>query len=134
MIQWDASLETGDSTVDSQHRELVGMFGELHAAAVDGRGKDAIEEILGRLVAYVDVHFRAEQELMMASGFPAVEFIDHLQEHTRLTDRTGEMVRQHRDGEMVTVLPLAAFLQEWITDHIKRYDRGLVEHLRAGAA
>lgn len=130
MLQWDESLETGDSVVDGQHQRLIAMFGELHRAALDDTGQAAVGGIIERLTEYVTVHFAAEQELMVRHAFPPAAVMEHVGEHTKLTRRTLDMVQEYREGRLTTVLPLATFLQDWIATHIRRYDRVLVDHVR----
>lgn len=130
-VVWDPTLETGDALVDSQHRELMQMFNELHAAAMDGRGEVAVEEILSRLSEYVMVHFEAERRLMLRTRFDPDKMCAHLEQHSDLTARTRDMILRHRAGELTTVLPLAVFLSEWLADHIRTWDKALVAHISA---
>lgn len=130
-LEWDASLETGDATVDSQHRTLLGMFNELRDAAVSGRDGTIVREILERLTDYVATHFAAEQDLMIREAYPPDEVMAHVAEHTKLTARTREMVLEYHDGKMTTVLPLAEFLSTWLGTHIRQVDRKLIDHVRA---
>jgi len=130
-LEWDETLETGDSAVDEQHQHLVEMFNQLHDAAVEGRGRDTIDEILRGLAEYVSVHFAAEERLMLRTGYPPAATSEHLRQHADLTAKTVEMIHKHRAGELTTVLPLAIFLQDWLGTHIRKSDRALVNHVRS---
>ncbi len=130
-IEFDESLYTGDPEIDAQHRTLIGMFNELHAASTDGRGPEAIGPILDRLHGYTIEHFAAEQRFMVDSRFPADEMLEHFQDHSALTQRVRDLILQYREGGMATILPLATLLQEWLTTHIRQKDRRVAEHFRA---
>jgi hemerythrin len=130
-IAWDESLETGDATIDSQHKELFSLANELRDACVDDRGNAATSSILSRLSDYVATHFAAEQALMVSTKYPVEQMVAHVAAHASLTYRTAEIIAQHERGELTTVLPLAEFLADWLRTHIRQTDKALVIHVRA---
>lgn len=130
-IMWDPALETGDPTVDSQHKELFSLINQLRAAALEGWAEEGVRDVLDRLTAYVATHFTAEQEFMARIGYPAEKTEAHIEAHRALTERTHEMAEAYARGEATTVLPLAEFLYEWLRSHILRTDKALVDHARA---
>jgi hemerythrin len=130
-VSWDPSLETGDSIVDGQHRDLMVLFNELRRAEEDGQGEGAVGGVLDRLSEYIMVHLEAERRLMTRTDFDPDEMRLHLAEHDHLTARTREMILQYRAGELNSILPLAAFLREWFYGHIRTWDRALVAHVRS---
>lgn len=132
-VRWDSNLETGHELVDAQHRELVAIFSEIAGAAEPGCDRAAVESLLIRLSDYVATHFAAEEDLMVAYGYPDIEIAQHRAEHVRLAGRTRDLVLEHRMGTP-TVLALAGLLQEWIVEHISGHDRRLVDHIRATEA
>lgn len=132
-LQFDSTLETGDPTVDDQHRTLIGIFNELYDASVSGTAEDLVHETLVRLSTYTREHFAAEQRLMVTSKYPPEHVMAHVDEHLKLTEKTGQLVADHARGDLTTVLPLATLLQEWLATHIRVHDRRLIEHVRATA-
>lgn len=133
-IEFDDSLKTGDGRVDDQHRELINMFNELHAASQDGSGKSAIGPLLERLHSYTIEHFTAEQQLMVDSRLPAEEMLDHFREHSELTQKVHSLVTDYHDGGLATILPVATLLQEWLATHIRQRDMRVVQHIRQAEA
>jgi hemerythrin-like metal-binding protein len=132
-IAWDASLETGDATIDSQHKQLFSLVNELRDACVEDRGDAATRSILARLGDYVATHFSAEQALMVKSRYPVDQMVAHIAAHASLSQRTAEIISQHDRGELVTVLPLAEFLTDWLRSHIRQTDKAFVVHMRTTA-
>lgn len=131
-IEFDDTLRTGDSRVDAQHEQLLGMFNELYEATRDGgRGHELIGPLLERLHDYTVEHFAAEQQLMVDAALPAYEMLSHFEEHGRLTRRVHELVNEYGQHGMATILPIATLLQEWLAEHIRVRDRRVVEHLRS---
>lgn len=133
-MEFDESLYTGDAAVDAQHRELIGMFNDLHVASSEGRAADAVESLLQRLHSYTIEHFTAEQALMKRTRFPADEMLSHVEDHIALTQRVRQLVVDHREQGFSTMLPLATLLQEWLASHIRQRDRRLVAHVRSVGA
>ncbi len=128
-MKWDPTLETGHELVDSQHKELISIFTELSQATRPGSGIGEVEALLIRLSDYVATHFAAEERLMEESGYPTERIAEHEAQHTRLTERTRQLVLEHRLGK-ASAFTLAALLQEWIVEHISGHDRDLVAHIR----
>ncbi len=133
-IPWDPALETGDPTIDAQHKELFALVNELRDAAVEGRANEAVGEVLMRLMRYVDTHFAEEQLLMAKTRYPVEEFVAHIEAHRALTARASEIVESQARGELTTVLPVAEFLVEWLRTHIRQVDKRFVDHVRSEGA
>lgn len=131
-IAWDPALETGDPTVDAQHRELVETLNRLLALESEPDHSSVIAETLEQLSAYVSTHFASEQELMEQHGLPSDLMAVHLTEHRQLTDRTRQFVLEYRRGEVTSVEPLVEFLMAWLTHHVQNVDRALVDFLQRG--
>lgn len=132
IIEWDPSLETGDATIDSQHKKLFSLVNTLRDACVQDCGDEVIGPILDELAAYVGTHFSEEQALMARARYPVAEIMSHTEAHVALTRRTEEIITKFRAGQLTTVLPLTEFLFEWLRTHIRHIDRRLVDHIKAG--
>lgn len=124
-VEWDPTLETGDSVVDEQHKALVDLFNEL-LAAESTEDSVLVMRALETLTAYVAVHFACEEELMAEFGYPAEHRDTHVSEHRALTDRTREIVLGYRAGEVTNIGPIVEFLAGWLNQHVNGSDRELV--------
>lgn len=130
-MQWDASLATGHDLVDDQHRGIIALineFVELQEADCD---RETVAAALVRLSDYVSTHFAEEERLMAFYAYPEDATRHHCAEHVKLSDRTRQLVLAHRVGDDQVVCELVALMREWLTEHIMRVDRRLVDHLRA---
>lgn len=132
-LEFDSTLETGDGTVDDQHRTLIGLFNELYDASVSGTAEDVVHATLLKLSEYTREHFAAEQRLMVTAKYPPEHVMTHVDEHVKLARKTSELVTDHARGDLTTILPLASLLQEWLATHIRVHDRALIDHVRASA-
>lgn len=132
-LEFDSTLETGDVTVDDQHRTLIGMFNDLAEASASGSTDDVVRETLEKLARYTREHFAEEQRLMIEAKYPPEDVMAHVDEHLKLADETGKLVSDHARSGTTTILPLAMFLRDWLATHIRVYDQKLVNHVRARA-
>ena len=131
-VEWDPAMETGDAAVDEQHRGLVELFNGL-LEAEHREDSHELARTLERLCDYVIVHFAAEEALMRRVGYPKQAVEEHLDEHESLTGRTREIVVGYRTGEITTLVPVVDFLGSWLSEHIARCDRTMVEFARTRA-
>ncbi len=130
MVVWDRALETGDETIDGQHKALFALIDELHDACLEANTDECIDGILERLLGYTVEHFSAEESLMARSRYPVEVAIRHKQAHRELRSNVDEMLGQRVRGEMNSVLPLVRFLNEWLKTHIRVVDREFVAYVQ----
>jgi hemerythrin len=126
LIQWDeACMTTGVVEIDQQHQELIAMINRLHGACVAGAGKAELRQMLGFLAAYVQTHFRHEEEVMEQHRCPA-----------RVRNKTAheEFLKVFRrllatfeaKGPTTTVLiELKQLVGDWLRNHICSIDTSL---------
>lgn len=131
-IDWDPTLETGDSLVDNQHRAIHELFNDLESA--EGGRSDGIMSVLERLLDHALMHFATEEELMRRTQYPADLIEEHVALHRALTEATRQNVLDFRSGKLDDAGPLVEFLREWIVVHVHECDRALIEHVRARGA
>lgn len=63
-------LETGNTLIDSEHRELFKMVNNLQDACTKGQGRSQVETAAKFLVDYVKKHFGDEQNLQVSVKYP----------------------------------------------------------------
>jgi len=122
------ALQTGDATVDAQHRALITIANEvLRQDEVDDR---TFLKGLAFLSRYVRHHFAAEEEAMVRTGYPDLE--NHQQHHAQIAGRIEDLIRQV-DDYGVRPEVRGAFrdlIEDWITFHLTLLDRHLVQHMQ----
>jgi hemerythrin len=123
-----ANFEIGIAELDAQHKRLHGLLERLRDAVGKHYGY-ATTAILDELAIETRIHFAVEESLMRMLSFPEVEI--HVAEHQTLRDQLEKFRKRAQDFEVAD--ELAAFIQQWLNDHVDRYDREFVDHfLRAG--
>jgi len=122
---WDESMTTGNDLIDRQHREVVHLLDELRAShlSTPERGRRALDD----LMTFVATHFIAEEHLMNHVDYPAAQADEMIRDHAQFTDYARLRVLEFRVGNHATLLPLAAYLYDWLTVHEFGMDRLLAD-------
>ena len=120
-VLWSEKFSVGVSELDQQHQQLIKLLNRLiSATGTINTHSETISDILMAMTRYAQTHFKAEELLMEAYGFPGLE----------------EQKRQHRDFRKKTVdfstyttlgveqIPdvLLEYLVDWLTHHILEDD------------
>jgi hemerythrin len=131
ILTWDDALySVGHPTIDAQHKRLFDLVNEVHAAMLAGKGNEVIGKALSSLVTYVKVHFAAEERVMAACGYPALD--QHKLTHEALTQKVMDFQARFAQGRTMMTIEVMNFLKSWLTDHIQATDRQYVKYLVTG--
>ena len=119
---WQEGYESGEPTIDREHRELFDLSNELLDAFLSGAYELAgIAPIFDRLMHHVAAHFRDEEALLERHGYGKLE--THRRLHARLLQRAHELRRAFDAGE-AHLGSLVEFLAgEVVARHLFRADR-----------
>ena len=63
-------LETGNSMIDKEHRELLEAVNKLLDACSKGQGRTSVDSTVKFLNNYVNRHFTHEEQLQQSSNYP----------------------------------------------------------------
>jgi len=125
--EWDPGLETGDDVVDAQHRNLYAIVNELDDALREERAREAVALMLVRVLLHAKSHFHDEEALMERVGYPGLE--RHRGLHRDFEQQAEQISDEYLAGESISPECLAAFLHDWLVEHIGTEDRQIVAYL-----
>ena len=128
LFTWRPEYSVHIDAIDRQHRALVAMIRELQEAMEEGRGRAFQHTLIERLVAYTNVHFSFEENLMSEHGYESLA--EHVEQHRLLTSQVVELQKKIHDGGAVSNASLMLFLRNWLTDHIMQHDQKYARALR----
>ena len=123
-ITWKDFYSVGEPSLDSEHRQILGILNELLEAVEQDSDQQILKSALDRLVQYTLVHFKHEEEVMQGLDYP--EFQRHKAQHDRLRKRTIDL-REHIT--LVTGHDMLFFLKEWWLSHIQGEDKKYAPYL-----
>lgn len=121
-LQWTEEMSVGVKSIDTDHRLLLGLVNQLSEAIRSGRSQDVISSVLDALLDYTAYHFRREEALMRACGYPDVEA--HVHTHHVLQKQVAQIRDRHvANPEVTRHREVQAFLTSWLTAHIMGRDK-----------
>lgn len=122
-------LETGNSIIDGEHRELFRAVNQLMDSCGYGKGRAAMEPAIKFLLDYVGKHFAHEEQLQQKSGYPGLAA--HRTFHRNYTNSLREIVTAI-PAEGPSISDLANLNQKIsvLIAHIKTEDKKLSVFLK----
>ncbi|MBF0107696.1 MAG: bacteriohemerythrin [Magnetococcales bacterium] len=121
LFPWSNELEVNIHDIDRQHKSLVEMINQLHVSIKTGESRTALEQVLPKLLRYTEEHFRHEEDLFAAHGFP--DAVTHKEAHEKLLTRVQEFSDRLQRGDDRAAPALLGFLKSWLTQHIMKVDK-----------
>ncbi|MFO1414189.1 MAG: bacteriohemerythrin [Burkholderiales bacterium] len=131
-IEWSSRLALGHPDIDTQHRKLVDLINKLDAAIKAGKGAQAATEAMSELRLYTIKHFRDEERLQAAAGYP--EMSGHKAFHAEFVARVQQFEADCQAGRLGVAHAAMTYLSDWLAKHILKEDRKLVTFLNAKRA
>lgn len=123
-FKWKDEYSTGIEVIDKQHRHLFELGAGIFDLANANDGYDHYDEIvvvIQELKEYTVYHFGYEESLMEKLGYELYE--THKFEHYFVIKKINRFESQDIDGKQSeTLLGLASFISDWITNHILKED------------
>ena len=121
LVSWSDTYSVGVKILDDQHKGLIALLNEMHAAMMQGQAQRAAGPLLKKLLDYTRVHFAAEERLMSQSRYAGLA--EHRARHQDLSSRVAEFVARKQKDDPAMYLPMLNFLRDWLTTHIQKEDK-----------
>ena len=134
-LNWSPAYNSGDATIDSEHREMFRFANVLLEKTTDPDAEPAeVKQAYEFLITTITKHFRDEEAQMRAWNYPKLQ--EHAQMHQKLLERSAEL-RQHVDDQTLAFGELVEFVAlDVVARHMLKHDRdyyamvGLSAHAR----
>jgi len=113
LAEWSPRIEMGLPAIDEQHKQLFDL-----AATFSGNGDQIrVMQSLAMLCDYVKVHFREEEEMMVACQYPGLEA--HLRLHAEFRRMLFQLLEDARHMSLDKIAEQVKFLiNGWFYNHI----------------
>jgi hemerythrin len=130
LLTWSKKYSVGVQTLDDQHKGMLCVLNELHAAMMRGQAQKAVGPLCIKLLGYTRDHFSTEERMMSETRFPGLA--EHQAKHQELARKVGEYAARYQQGGYTLYIQLLNFVREWLTGHIqKKEDQELGAWLNA---
>jgi len=128
MVTWSKNYETGHPVVDGQHRNLFKLINNLNLDLSDKESNQAFSDAIEILSAYVETHFKTEEDLMKSISYP--DFESHKQEHDNLKEQSEKLIKLFRLDKVDLTATISKFLSDWLKHHIQEVDKKMIDWLK----
>lgn len=131
--QFTPDLETGNTTIDMQHKQLIEAINNLLAACAQGKGRAEMEKTTKFLYDYTSRHFADEERLQAQSSYP--DAVNHRRYHEEFKKVVKNLCDSlEKEGPtLVLVGQVNSAIAGWLINHIKREDSKVAAHIRTHA-
>ena len=124
-ILWRKQLNTGNHTIDAEHRFLVCLINTVELAVRTGEGVEVIGDAVAQLSDYTQQHFEHEERIMLALNY--VRYDAHRAAHEALRARLKKLAAEiagctGKDIPKEAADQLMGLLRAWLIDHIIKED------------
>lgn len=127
-IQWSNAYSVNIQKIDQQHQQLVSYINELHEAMSQGKSKQVLGEILGKLTKYTVEHFGLEEELMQEHHFP--DFQLHKLAHKDFINKVSQAQKDFESGKFLISVDVLNYLKDWLISHIMGVDQNYAQFFK----
>ena len=129
LMVWTDELVGGVASIDTQHHELVDLMNALYDSALAGEGATTVR-LFDTLLEHTVAHFRHEESLFIATGYPDAS--RHRHHHELLTAKAIEYRDCAAAGDFkaltAEILPK---LRDFLAFHILKDDKETCAFLNA---
>ncbi|SIO35376.1 bacteriohemerythrin [Halodesulfovibrio marinisediminis] len=121
LLIWNNDLSVGINSIDDQHKVLVSLINELHAAMKARRSHNELLDVIDNLKNYTVTHFGYEEDLFAKHGYPDTK--EHVEQHRKFVSEVVDFENGVRSGKLTVTMDVMKFLKNWLTHHIKGTDK-----------
>ena len=116
-IHWSEKFSVGVKELDEQHRQIIEMLNRLISTPeAKDTNSEVISDILTIMTRYSLEHFKTEEGLMKAHGYPNLD--EHRQEHIAYRRKAIDFSTAATLGIESVPQILIDYLSEWWMHHI----------------
>ena len=127
LLSWSNQYLIGSQTIDSEHQELFRLVNNFHSVWVEKHAPHDIAKILNQLITYADMHFRHEEEIMNAAGYPGLS--EHQGIHEGMVERIFKLQQSYEDKSLHLEVDTMKFVKSWLLEHILQEDYRFRDYL-----
>jgi hemerythrin-like metal-binding protein len=126
-FSWTDDLHTGNSLIDGDHQQLIGLVNAFFEAMAGGQNNERMRKAMDELVAYTEEHFGREEAEMEDIEYVAA--LAHQAEHRKLLRQLTGLKEMLDAGGRINIPAVSDFLSQWLRDHILTLDMKLAATL-----
>lgn len=125
-LLWNEDLSVGVEAIDSDHKILIELLNKVSDPVLS---HTEVSEVLTELLNYTVGHFKREEAVMAACGYP--NLAEHMKIHHLLAAKATLLAEEWSESEKPEVVEqLLDFLRAWLVKHIMEEDKAIGRYIR----
>lgn len=122
-FDWTEDMSVGESTIDAQHKKLLGQLNKVIDAMIFDTKSHEITEALKFFEEYVDEHLLYEEEYMKRRGYADID--NHKKKHDEFRATYADFKNKVASGVTPAdvLMAMEVFLGQWWVEHIGHEDK-----------
>jgi hemerythrin len=121
LLNWTAEqFATNVTAADDEHKTIFAMTNDLNDAVASGN-RATVGQKLDELIAFVAKHFKTEEDLFDAHGYP--DAAAHKAKHAELVNTCLDVQKKFHAGELEITGDTCVFVKDWLYNHIPNIDK-----------
>ena len=118
---WKDSFAIGNEEIDKQHKGYLEYLNECYLQTSRNSSAGIDHQLREKLREYAVTHFRFEEALFKANGYPDLE--SHVKKHKYFESQVAELDVGKAGEKTRTTESLFVFLRDWFLSHILEDDK-----------
>jgi hemerythrin-like metal-binding protein len=118
---WKAEYTVGVDEMDSQHKRILDLINQLHAALKRGESGSAMGTVLKDLIKYTEFHFAEEEEILERVHY--AELPAQRKAHVALVSKLKEAQKRWEAGDVTASPEVMNLVATWLPQHILKMDK-----------
>jgi len=128
LFKWKNGFDIGIAEIDEQHRSFLDCLNDCSAQIVSEKKASIDQGLIDRLRAYAAMHFRFEENLMVAKGYPEIE--QHRKMHEYFESQVAELEASITNQRGRSIESVLSFLRDWFLNHIIEQDKKYAPYVK----
>lgn len=120
LLSWTDDYAIGEAGIDAEHRALFELANDFHSRWQAQGERAEIAQILQRLVLYAEEHFRNEEQVMAAAGYPHLD--EHRAVHAYMFEEIFKLREEFEHQDAHLEQDTMRFVRNWLVNHIVQHD------------
>ncbi|MCL1887149.1 MAG: diguanylate cyclase [Betaproteobacteria bacterium] len=130
-LAWRQDYECGHPVIDHQHKQLFAATNNLLSAFLAGKSEKSIKILIDGLIVDMMNHFRDEEEIFRAVGYPQSDA--HANRHEDVVDKVRKMSDCYYNGELELGELFSFLAYEVIIMNMLADDKGFFSYFNGNA-
>lgn len=120
IVKWDPDWNSGYTSIDYQHVQLLTICNELMNNLLQGDYSYSFLPELEKLILHVKEHFKFEEEILCQHAYSDIE--SHKKHHDDLITKAQNLVKKTEEGNMLPIDVTHFVLNDVIIKHLLKED------------